>query len=117
MAAGNVKDVGSGDWKTIVEPFPETFPFNNEGDALVGVYESSKEVEQDDMNKPGEKRMTTVHTIADGEKKWGVWSSYNVDLAFAKIHPGETVRIIFDGKVAIDGGKRTVKQFTVQTKG
>jgi hypothetical protein len=117
MAAGNVKDVGSGDWKTIVEPYPETYPFDTEGSSVTGVFESVKQVEQDDMNNPGEKRMANMYTIVDGEKKWGVWGSYNIDEAFKQIHPGETVRIVFDGKVPIDGGRRTVKQFTVMTRG
>jgi len=111
-----LKDTENDGWQTVVEPFPETFPFDKPGDTLAGFFESAKEVEQEDMNNPGEKRMATVYTIRQGEKKFGVWGSYNIDEAFAKIPPGTEVRIVFDGKVPIDGGKRTVKQFTVQAR-
>lgn len=118
MSAKNVQDVPEGQgWKTVVEPFPETFDFANVGVTLEGFYESFKEIEQPDMNDPGETRIAKVYTVRDeAGKKWGVWSSHSIDLAFKEILPGSEVLIRFDGKVAIDGGRRSVKQFTVMSR-
>jgi len=114
--ADNIAEVDDSGWKIVVEPFPETFPFENMGDTLTGFYASVKDVEQDDLNNPGDKRMVKVYTIDANGKKWGVWGSYNVDLAFEDIAPGTEVRITYNGTVDIDNGRRSVKQFVIQTR-
>ena len=116
--AKNIQNVDSDGWTTVVEPFPETFDFQNAGDSIVGVYDSVKQLEQEDLQNPGETRTVNVYTIAHGVdgKKYGVWGGYSIDKAFESIAPGTQVRIVFEGKVGIDGGKRSVKQFTVQTR-
>lgn len=113
----NLREVDDTGWKTVVEPFPESFPFKVEGDTLIGVYKSVREVEQDDIQNKGQKRLVNVYTVEDGDgKKWGVWGSHNVDLAFADISPESEVRIQYIGTVEIDNGARTVKQFLIQSR-
>lgn len=112
------KDVtGSNEgWETIVEPFADTFPFENEGDVLEGVYESSREVEQEDLNNPNEKRMAKAYTIADSKgDKFTVWGSFNVDQAMEKISTGSLVRFTYLGKADLKQG-RTVNKFLIQSK-
>lgn len=114
--ADNVATTDDG-WDTVVEPYAPTWDFEANG-TLVGTYLKSREVEQPDMNDPNEKRIANVYEIAradDGEK-YSVWGTYAIDEAFQTIPVGNAVRIIFEGKVPIDGGKRTVNQFRVQTK-
>jgi len=122
MATGakNVQPGTEEEWDTVVAPYGPTFPFENEGDTLTGTYLSVKQVEQDDMANPGEKRMANVYAIrsdADGTE-YSVWGTFAIDDAFAdgKIVEGQTVRIVFNGKIPIDNGKRSVNQFTVQVK-
>jgi hypothetical protein len=118
--ASNVVPGTDEEWDTVVAPYGPTFPFENDGDALTGTYLSVKQVEQDDMANPGEKRMANVYAIrsdSDGTE-YSVWGTYAIDEAFkdGAIVEGQTVRIIFNGKIPIDNGKRTVNQFTVQVK-
>lgn len=116
--AENVSSVTDSDgWETVVEPFGETYSFETEGDTLTGTYTGFSKVMTDDLNNPGEKREQTVYEIVDENgKKWSVWSSFNIDAALSDLDPNTMVRIRYDGKVEIDNGKRTVKQFTVSVK-
>lgn len=114
--AANVDTTEDG-WETVVEPFAPTWDFDENG-TLVGIFVNHRVVEQPDMNNEGEMRDANVYEITnagDGEK-YSVWGTYAIDEAFKTIPKGNQVRIIFEGKVPIDGGKRTVNQFRVQTK-
>ena len=114
--AGNVTQGTDDEWETVVEPYADTWNFDD-NPILIGTYTGSREVEQDDLNNPGEKRMANVYEIVDGSdgNKWSVWGTYALDEAFTKIAIGSTVRILFEGKADIGGG-RTVRKFTVQSK-
>jgi hypothetical protein len=115
--ASNVKPVDNEGWETVVEPYGETYSFETPGDTLIGTYSGNKEVSTEDLNNPGEMRDQTVYEITDqNEKKWSVWSAFNIDAALADLPIGSMVKITFDGKVPIDNGKRTVKQFTIAVK-
>lgn len=104
-------------WETVVEPFGETYAFETEGDTLIGTYTGSSKVMTDDLNNPGEKREQTVYEITDESgKKWTVWASHNIDAALSNLTPPVMVRIQYKGKVSIDSGKRSVKQFAVAVK-
>lgn len=111
--AKNISAGTEGEWKTIVEPFPESWNFK-ENPVLVGVYQSKKELEQDGLD--GNPRMVWVYTIEANGTKYGVWGSYNINAGLADIEPGTEVRIQYDGTVKIDNGARSVKQFTIQTR-
>jgi hypothetical protein len=101
-------------WSNVVEPYPDTVNFENVGDSIEGVYESKREVEQDDLANPGKKRLVSVYTIVDSTgKKHGVWGSWAIDKAMEEIVPGTEVRITYDGKVDLDGGKK-FRKFLVQ---
>lgn len=104
------------EWETVVEPYADTWNFDKNPE-LIGTYVNSREVEQDDLNNPGEKRMANVYEIVDAAEgnKWSVWGTYAIDEAFPQIAIGSTVRIVFEGKSDIGGG-RTVRKFTVQSK-
>lgn len=123
MAAEKAQNIGVGtdeEWLTVVEPFSPTFDFKNAGDQLSGVFLSRRLVELPDDNKPGETRMANAYELLAETGKWTVWGGYAIDEAFGpenapKIHVGEIVRFLYDGKVELDGG-RTVRQFTVQVK-
>lgn len=117
--ARNVSAGSQEEWETIVEPYAPTFPFENEGDVISGQYLSVKEVEQDDLARPGEKRMVNCYEIlSDSDQtKYSVWGTHSIDEAFHKgIEVGSTVRIVFQGKIPIKGGAQTVNQFVVQRK-
>lgn len=119
MASKNVTPGTDEEWETIVEPYAPTFPFENQGDVISGQYLSVKEVEQDDLARPGEKRMVNCYEIlsASDDTKYSVWGTHSIDEAFGKgIQVGETVRIVFEGKIPIKGGAQTVNQFIVQRK-
>lgn len=105
-------------WETLVQPFGETFPFEEDGDTLTGEFVNKKMVEQEDLNNPGNTREAPVYEIVSAEdgKLYSVWGSYALEEAFNAIEPGKTVRIIYHGKTSIDGGRRSVKKFTVQVK-
>ena len=101
-------------WSTVVEPFPESFLFNDVGDVLEGKFDSRREVEQDDLAHPGKKRMAPVYTIVDADgKSWSVWGCWAIDSAMEKIDLDKVVRITYDGKAPLDGG-RTFRKFLVQ---
>src|SRR4029077_20138228 len=73
-AAANVQPVTDDGWETVVEPFGETAEFKEPGDTLIGTYKSSKQVETDDLNNPGEKRNQTLYELEDENGKlWSVW--------------------------------------------
>lgn len=115
-SASNVVETEDG-WETVVEPYGETFPFTESGSTLIGTFVSKREVEQDDLNRPGEKRMANVYEIADADgKKWSVWGSYAIDEGFKDVAEGELVRIIYHDTIKIQNGAQEVKQFTVQKR-
>lgn len=117
QVASNVNAVDEQGWETVVEPYGETYSFETAGDTLIGTYKGSKSVDTEDLNNPGETREQTVYEIVDENGKlWSVWSSHNVDVGMEAASPGQMVRIRFDGKVPIDGGKKSVKQFTIAVK-
>lgn len=103
-------------WETVVEPFGETFPFENDGDTLIGTLTGKKEVETDDLNNPGQKRTQIVFDITDENgKKWSVWESHNLK-ALSDLEDGTFVRIEFKGKVPSSKPGQTVKRFSVAAK-
>lgn len=104
------------EWNTVAEPYAPSWDFDQNPE-LIGTFVEHRVVEQDDLNKPGEKRDANVYEIlaADTGEKVSVWGSYVIDEAFANIATGTTVRIVFHGEEDIKGG-RSVKKFTVQTK-
>lgn len=115
--ARNVDEIASdSEWETVVEPYADTWDFDA-SPVLIGSYVGSRQVEQDDLNNPGEKRMANVYEIEDASegKKYSVWGTYAIDEAFPKITVGSIVRIEYHGKTDLDGG-RTVRKFTVQSK-
>lgn len=104
-------------WETVVEPFGETYSFETPGDVLIGTFLGSKTVQTEDLNEPGKMRDQTVYDIEDSNgKKWSVWSSFNIDAGLSKVAPGNLVRIQYQGKVDIDNGRRSVKQFAIAVK-
>lgn len=111
----NVSEVDHDEWAIAVEPFPETYSFENPGDTCQGKYLNSKTITQDGLD--GNPREVQIHTLEDENgKKWGIWGSYNIDEAWKKIEPGMMVRVTYVDTVKIDNGARTVKQFDVRYK-
>jgi hypothetical protein len=117
-AAKNVTPVtDDAGWETVVEPFGETYSFETPGDVLIGKFLGSKIVQTEDLNKPGEMRDQTVYDVEDDSgKRWSVWSSYNIDVGLGSVAVGNLVRIEYVGKVDIDNGRRSVKQFKIAVK-
>lgn len=117
-----VKDVTGNDagWTTVVEPFADSFVFDEDNSTLEGVYEGVRQVEQKDLNaKEGEdtKRLVNAYTVVESATgdKFTVWGSYSIDEAMPKIPIGSLVRIAWEGKADLDGG-RTVNKYRVQFK-
>lgn len=103
-------------WEVKVEPFSPTWDFER-NPVLIGQFVNHRTTEQDDLNNPGQTREANVYEIVEATngEKYTVWGSYAIDEAFADIAPGTIVRITFEGKVEIKGG-RSVNQFRVETK-
>jgi len=115
--ADNVSSVSDDQWETVVEEYGETFSFVDPGDTLIGEYQGSKVVQTQDLNNPQEMRDQTVYDFIDENgKRWSVWSSYNIDQGLSGVNPGQTVRLEYVGKVEIDSGRRSVKQFRIAVK-
>ena len=114
--ASNLKSATNDEeWEVKVEPFPETYSFENPGDMLVGTYTHSKTIEQEGLD--GNPREVTIYTLEDSNgKKWGVWESWAISEAFKTIQKGDLVRVIYEGTEKIDNGARTVKKFNVASK-
>jgi|SRR5882672_151862 len=115
--ASNVDFASSdSDWSTLVKPYGASWNFE-ENPVFVGTYLSTRTVELEDLNELGKMRATPVHAFVDANgEEFSIWSSYNIDMAIENVSPGTMMRIRFEGKVPVDGGKRTVKQFTIQSK-
>lgn len=116
-----VKDVTNDEagWETVVEPYADTFEFEEIGATLTGIYESSRTIEQADK-LTGEIRNVNCYTIVEHETgdKFTVWGSYSIDEAFQgerAIPVGNLVRITWEGKADLEGG-RSVNKYRVQTK-
>jgi hypothetical protein len=105
-------------WTTVAEPYAESHDFDAEP-VLVGKYLGMRTIQQPDMNDPDKKRDVNLYEFEtpDGSKS-AVWGSFTIDAAFAEnaIPVGNLVRIVYEGKLALDNGARSVKRFTVQTK-
>lgn len=130
-AAKNVdKNAVEGDWDSVVEPYADTWDFDK-SPVLVGTYLASRQVEQDDLNNPGQKRMANVYEIESGTdgEKYSVWGTFAIDVAFLgdlqedgsrkatgkEVQIGNQVRFEYQGKANLEGGK-TVRKFVVQTR-
>lgn len=112
--AENIEQVNDEGWETVVEPYADTFVFDNEGDTLIGTYVNKREVEQTGLD--GEPREVNVYEITDNSgKKWSVWGSAMLDMAFESIELNKAVKIVYEGTAALDGG-RSVNRFTVLSK-
>jgi hypothetical protein len=121
MAKDNVAEnvdtgVSESEWSTVAEPYPPTFLFKNEGDSLVGTYYETKTVEQDSLDGSGIRNARIYLIQSDDGAKHSVWGTYSLDQAFDSLNLGDYVRVVFDGKVPIDNGARSVNQFTVQVR-
>ena len=103
-------------WTTVAEPYGDTWDFSK-NPVLVGTYESTRTVEQDDLNNPGEKRDANVYEIvtADDGTKVTVWGSFIIDEAFQKIPVGSEVRIEYVGKAELQGG-RSVNKYKIASR-
>lgn len=117
--AGNLKPIQNDEeWEVVQESFPETFPFENSGDMVVGTYTSSKTVTQTDFE--GKDREVAIYTLEDSNgKKWGIWGSWAIDEAFKKIEKGMLVRVLYEGTDSFkgdDGKPRNVKKFNIASK-
>ncbi len=121
-SASNIHEsVNDDGWKTVVEPYGDTWDFDK-NPVCIGQYLSKREVEQDDMNNPGTMRMANVYELVTPgssdsrtDEKVSVWGTYILDEAFAKIEVGKFVRIEYTGKVDLKGG-REVRKFKVSVK-
>lgn len=118
--AGNVTQGTDEEWETTVEPYAPTFKFT-EGSSITGTLVGSRTVLLDDDNSddPEAKRDAKLYEIvsdSDGQK-YSVWGNYAIDLGMQDVTEGQTVRIIFEGKVPHPkGGGRTVNQMRVMVK-
>lgn len=115
--ADNVATGTESEWETVVEPFGESWDFTK-NPVLIGTYNSNKEIELDDTQNPGKKRMSKVYEVetVDTGEKVSVWGTFAIDQAFEQIEPGTIVRIEHKGKIPIHNGAQTVNQFVVQTQ-
>jgi len=112
--AENIEQVTDEGWETVVEPYADTFSFETEGDTLIGTYTSKREVEQEGLD--GKPRMVNIYEIVDSNgKKWSVWGSAMIDMAFESIELNHPVKIVYEGTAALDGG-RSVNRYTVLSK-
>lgn len=114
--AENMNQVDESAWTTQIEPYADTFPFDNPGDSVTGQFVGVRELEQEGLD--GQPRMVKVYEIQelDSEKKWSVWGSAMIDMGMETVNQGQLVRITFEGKKDLDQG-RTVKTFCVQSQG
>ena len=112
--AENITEVTDEGWETVVEPYADTFSFETEGDTLIGTYFNKRQVEQEGLD--GKPREVNVYEIQDSSgKKWSVWGSAMLDMAFESIELNKAVKIVYEGTAALDGG-RSVNRFTVLSK-
>ena len=112
--AENITEVTDEGWETGVEPYADTFSFENEGDTLIGTYVNKRQVEQEGLD--GNPRLANIYEVVDpAGKKWTVWGSYNIDEAFEKIELNKAVKIVYEGTAKAKEG-RTVNRFTVLSK-
>ena len=113
-AASNIVSTDDEGWETLVEEYGETWNPDEVGAVLIGTFTGRKTVETKGLD--GEDRQVDVYEVIDSnKKKWSVWSSYNLDLAFENCRPSDLVRIEFMGTVPLDGG-RSVKTYRVARK-
>lgn len=54
--------------------------------------------------------------LADDGSEVFIWESYQLTEKLKDVGPGDAVRIFYEGQREIDGGKRRVKQYKVQTR-
>lgn len=116
QVAENVIPVDDDGWETLVEEYGETWNPDEPGTELIGVFTGRKTIDFPDEDEPNGTRQVDVYEVKDQSgKKWSVWSSYNIDLAFEQCRPGDTVRLVFVGKENLDRGK-TVKKYRISRK-
>lgn len=111
------------DWEEI-QPFTEPRQMND-GEEIVAVYLGGSEVEvparadDDDesitVNENGKRvRRAMLHEFQDGEgtEPFGIWGSAVLDKRLADVPPSSRVKIRYDGKQNLEGG-RTARRYRV----
>lgn len=106
-------DIVSEEWEEIA-PFTE--PRNlDEGESIIGFYRGAQTVNVPDPNSDsGEKRESLLHEFSDtpeGEP-YGIWGSAVLDKRLAEIPSGSRVKVQYDGKQDLEGG-RTARRYRV----
>lgn len=107
-----VADVPAPEWEEI-DPFTEPLELEI-GDVVIGVYNGANEIQVNDPENPGEKRAVLLHelqTEPDTEPV-GVWGSAVLDKRLAEVPIGSRVKIEYQGKQELDGG-RTARRYKV----
>jgi hypothetical protein len=105
-------------WTTVEKPYdPDNttdWKPTTEGEVITGRYTYKNTVSLDDDNNPGSKREGLVYEITKKDfAKFSVWGGFSLDRGMEKVPMNAMVRITYNGKRDIPGG-RTVKEFTVQ---
>lgn len=109
------------EWEDVGTGLGTQWDFNSSG-PLIGSFIGSTVKETDDPQNPGQKRDTTAYLFDVDGRKYFVWDSYSLNEAFAEadstangpaIQIGTRLRISYEGKVDIGGG-RSMKQYRVQ---
>lgn len=113
--AKNVQATDEG-WETVAEPYGDSWDFDK-NPILIGLYTGRRTVEQPDLNNEGSMRDANVYEITEATSgdKVSVWGTYVLDEAFGNMAHDTQVRISYQGKVDLSGG-RSVRKFKVDKK-
>ena len=124
MPAKKKETQAADEWETMSEPLPEAWNWEEDGKVLIGVYQGSRHIEQEDTNDKSKTRLVALHnfTVDDEGDKRAVWGAYQIDAVFIDVSGefrsdlvGKLFRIEYLGKRDIKGG-REVKDFRVQSR-
>lgn len=108
-------------WETVETGLGEEWDFDKNG-PLVGTIIGTREVDlpehkwteqADGIRKTA--KAWTFQTGDTGEEVF-LWESYQLTEKLKDVGTGDAVRIFFEGMREIDGGRRRVKQYKVQTR-
>lgn len=104
----------SPNWEEI-QPFTQPIDMV-EGSEFAAYYRGANELSVPDPNAetPDGKRVSLLHEFSetpDGEP-FGLWGSGGLDKRLAEVPNGSFVRVLYEGKTDLDGG-RTARQYRV----
>jgi hypothetical protein len=95
----------SKEYKQVVTGFGTSVDFKELGQTVEGIFMKCRK----DVGTYG----SSVYMINTSEGLVSVWGGCQLDEAFESIQEGATVKIVFQGKVPIEGTKKTINNYDV----